>query len=105
VELGQMLVLAVSIPLLDVLFRYVVAERMGTIILSALVAHSAWHWMVDRWGVLRQYPVTLPVINAVFLVSAMRWAMVLVALAGVVWLVSLLLKKRSNKAAPANVEN
>jgi len=31
--------------------------------------------------------------------------MVLVALAGVVWLVSLLLKKRSNKAAPANVEN
>ena len=105
VELGQMLVLAVSIPLLDVLFRYVVAERMGTIILSALVAHTAWHWMSDRWGVLRQYPVTLPVINAVFLVSAMRWAMVLVALAGVVWLVSLLLKKRSNKAAPANVEN
>jgi hypothetical protein len=47
----------------------------------------------------------LPVINAVFLVSAMRWAMVLVALAGIVWLVSLLLKKRSNKVAPANVEN
>jgi HupE / UreJ protein len=105
VELGQMLVLAVSIPLLELLFRYVVAERMGTIILSALVAHTAWHWMSDRWGVLRQYPVTLPVINAVFLVSAMRWAMVLVALAGIVWLVSLLLKKRSKKVAPANVEN
>ena len=105
VELGQMLVLAVTIPLLDLLFRYVVAERMGTIILSALVAHTAWHWMIDRWAVLRQFPVTLPVINAAFLVSAMRWAMVLVALAGLVWLVSLMVKRRSNKAAPVNVEN
>ena len=31
----------------QLLFRYVVAERIGTIILSALVAHTAWHW-VDR---------------------------------------------------------
>jgi HupE / UreJ protein len=103
VELGQMLVLAVSIPLLNLLFRYVVAERMGTIILSALVAHTAWHWMVDRWGVLRQFPFPRLVVNAAFLATAMRWAMIMVALAGLVWLVSLLLKKRSNKPAPANV--
>ncbi len=105
VELGQLLVLAVSIPLLDLLFRYVVAERMGTIILSALVAHTAWHWMVDRWGVLRQFPFTMPVLDAAFGAAALRWAMVLVALAGLVWLMSLLLKKRSNKPAPANVGN
>jgi hypothetical protein len=105
VELGQLLVLAVSIPLLDLLFRYVVAERMGTIILSALVAHTAWHWMVDRWANLRLFPLPRPVLNAAFLASAMRWAMILVALAGLVWLVSLLLKKRSNKPAPANVGN
>ena len=89
VELGQLLVLAVCIPLLDLLFRYVVAERMGTIILSALVAHTAWHWMIDRWGVLRQFPFQWPVVNAAFLATAMRWAMVVVALAGLVWLVSL----------------
>jgi len=105
VELGQILVLAVCIPLLDLLFRYVVAERMGTIILSALVAHTAWHWMVDRWGNLRQFPFPRPVLNAAFLASAMRWAMVLVALAGLVWLVSLLLKKRSNKPASADVRS
>ncbi len=105
VELGQLLVLAISIPLLDLLFRYVVAERMGTIILSALVAHTAWHWMVDRWGNLRQFPLPRPVLNAAVWAAAMRWAMVLVALAGLVWLVSLLLKKRSNKPAPANVGN
>ena len=52
VELGQLLVLALMIPALDLLFRYVVAERMGTIILSAIVAHTAWHWMIDRYQVL-----------------------------------------------------
>ena len=52
VELGQLLVLVVMIPALELLFRYVVAERTGTIILSALVAHTAWHWMVERWEVL-----------------------------------------------------
>src|ERR1051325_11514376 len=45
VELGQLLVLVLLIPLLEGLFRYAVAERMGTIILSALVAHTGWHWM------------------------------------------------------------
>ena len=51
VELGQLLVLALMIPALELLFRYVVAERMGTIILSAIVAHTAWHWMVERYHV------------------------------------------------------
>ena len=55
VELGQIAVLIVLVPLLEGLFRYVVAERMGTIILSALVAHTAWHWMIDRADHLRQY--------------------------------------------------
>src|SRR5205807_5399420 len=44
VELGQLLVLIVLIPALEILFRRVVEERMGTIILSALVGHTAWHW-------------------------------------------------------------
>ena len=104
VELGQLLVLAVCIPLLDLLFQYVVAERMGTIVLSALVAHTAWHWMTDRWSQLRQFRFQWPVVNAAFLASAMRWAMVIIALGGLVWLVSVLLaKKRSNKPQAANV--
>jgi hypothetical protein len=55
VELGQILVLVILVPLLTLLFRYVVAERMGTIILSAFVAHTGWHWMLERWEVLRKY--------------------------------------------------
>ena len=37
VELGQVLVLLRLVPALSLLFRYVVAERVGTIVLSALV--------------------------------------------------------------------
>ena len=48
VEIGQLAVLLVTIPALVLLFRYVVAERIGTILLSALVAHTAWHWAIDR---------------------------------------------------------
>src|SRR6266853_1024634 len=55
VELGQLLVLALLVPALNVLFRFVVAERMGTVILSAIVAHTAWHWLIERGERLRQY--------------------------------------------------
>jgi len=57
VELGQLLVLLILVPALALLFRYVVAERMGTIILSAIVAHTAWHWMMDRGAVFAQFDI------------------------------------------------
>jgi len=48
VEVGQILALAVIVPAVSLVFRYVVAERIGGILISALVAHQAWHWMMDR---------------------------------------------------------
>jgi hypothetical protein len=86
VELGQLLVLAIMIPALDLLFRFVVAERMGTILLSALVTHTAWHWMLDRADRLRQYRFEWPELNLLLLASAIRWSMLLVAMAGLIWL-------------------
>jgi len=79
VELGQLLVLVVMVPALGLLFRYVVAERLGTIILSALVAHTAWHWMTERYAVLQQFP--WPDITAADAATAIRWLMVLIVLA------------------------
>ena len=87
VELGQVLVLALLIPALEILFRYVVAERMGTIILSAIVAHTAWHWMIDRYQVLRQYQIRWPGLEAAPLAKALRLLMLIVIAAGLVWLV------------------
>jgi len=90
VELGQLLVLSIALPALALLFKYVVEERMGTIILSAIVAHTAWHWLTDRYATLRLYHIEWPAIDAVFLVNVMRVAMVIVALIGVWWLVGVL---------------
>jgi HupE/UreJ protein len=85
VELGQLLVLIVLIPVLQLFFRYAVAERMGTIILSALVAHTAWHWMLDRGHVLSQFRFEWPALTTLLLVNLLRWVMVLLLLGAVVW--------------------
>jgi len=86
VELGQLFILAIAVPALAWAFRHVVAERMGTILLSALVAHSAWHWMGERWGRLREYTFYWPAVEMELFVALMRWVMLLMILAGAVWL-------------------
>jgi HupE / UreJ protein len=88
VEIGQLLVVGLMLFALALLFRKVVQERMGTIILSALVAHTAWHWMLDRGATLREYRFEWPVFDATFAVSAMRAAMVMIVAAMAVWLLS-----------------
>jgi hypothetical protein len=91
VEVGQLLVLAVAVPALGLLFQYVVPERIGTIILSALVAHTAWHWMTERGAELAQYP--WPVIDAVALSTVLWWAMAAIAVAATLWLFSGLVRR------------
>jgi hypothetical protein len=93
VELGQLLVLAILLPMLAVLFRYVVAERMGVVILSVIIAHTAWHWMTERFEILRQY--SFPDLNATSFSSLLRWLTAIVFAAGVIWLVSVLRKQRA----------
>src|SRR5437773_5298494 len=85
VELGQLLVLVLLIPALQLFFRYAIAERMGAIVLSALVAHTGWHWMLDRGRVLAQFRFQWPALTAASLASAARWLMMLLLLGGVLW--------------------
>jgi hypothetical protein len=82
VELGQLLVLGLMVPALIVLFR-VVNERIGAILLSALIAHTAWHWMTERGAQLGAYE--WPALDAAFFAAAVRWTMLIVGLAAVVW--------------------
>jgi hypothetical protein len=100
VELGQLLVLIIVVPALQLMFRYVVAERMGTIILSAIVAHTAWHWMIDRGRDLSRFD--WPAMSIAGLASAVGWLTVLVFFAGLVWLGSIL--RRVYRPATANPE-
>ena len=98
IELGQLLVLAALVPALELLFRFVVAERVGTIILSLLVGHTAWHWMTERAERLGRFPWPSP--DAAQLASAVRWLMLVVALAGLAWITRGAIRRRHRTDAP-----
>ncbi len=85
VELGQLIVLLLVIPFLNLLFKRVVAERVGTILLSALIAHSAWHWMMERGALLSQYQIQMPLMDAQFFAGLMRWGMLAIVAAAAIW--------------------
>jgi hypothetical protein len=78
IEIGQLLVLCAFVPALALLFRGAMAGRMGVIVVSALVAHTAWHWMIDRADVLWQTPWPQPTLAG--LMTLARW-IVAIALA------------------------
>jgi hypothetical protein len=88
VELGQLLVLLVLVPALNGIFRRVVREPVGTIVLSALVAHIGWHWMIDRFRVLRVFQVGWGDVLEAVMGSGLCWMlamMILATLARVAW--------------------
>jgi hypothetical protein len=95
VELGQLLMLLIVIPPLALLFRVTSSPRATVIVLSALVAHAAWHWMVDRGRTLGQYRFEWPAAGAALAAQAAGWLLLLVIAAGALWLLSLARKKGS----------
>ncbi|HEY1459273.1 MAG TPA: HupE/UreJ family protein, partial [Casimicrobiaceae bacterium] len=82
IELGQLLVLAVMLPALLLVRRFVLPGKVGMIILSALVAQIGWQWMMERGKVLLSTP--LPQASLSGLVTLLFWvAGLLVAAAGI----------------------
>jgi hypothetical protein len=71
VEIGQIAVLCAAVPLLGLIYSRVASQKVAIIIISAFVTHTAWHWLVDRWTLLREYQIEwtlagmLPVIRVV----------------------------------------
>jgi hypothetical protein len=100
VELGQLLVLALLVPALQLLFKRVVEERLGTIVLSVLVGHTAWHWMTERWSSLRSFEG--PSLEPSPLTIA-RALLVVLTLIAASWVLRLLVARRPAqlKVAPA----
>ena len=84
VELGQVLAVTALVPALQLLFRFVLRERPGTIVMSLLIGHIAWHWMAERWSALREFP--LPTLDAAAMLVAARGLLGAVIVAAAVWL-------------------
>ena len=96
VELGQLLVLVVLIPSLNLLFRYGIDARIGSILLSALVAHTGWHWATERVSALMQFP--WPTFDTAMLLSGVRLLMLMVAAGALVWFLFGVVFKRQREA-------
>jgi hypothetical protein len=52
-----------------------------------LVAHTGWHWMLDRGARLWLYQFQWPAIDAALMVFVLRWLILAVAVAGVGWVI------------------
>jgi hypothetical protein len=91
VELGQLSVLAILVPLLSFIFHHL-NERIATIILSILIGHTAWHWLLERGERLSRFP--WPSFDAAAIAGAIRWLMALLILAGLAWLVREAIQRR-----------
>ncbi len=86
IEAGQILVLLVAVPLLRLAGRWVPARGLA-LVLSVLIGHTAWHWLLERWTAFRAFDLTWPVFDLAFAAGVMRWAMLVLVAVFVVWLV------------------
>ncbi|WP_291159211.1 HupE/UreJ family protein [Gemmatimonas sp. UBA7669] len=93
VELAQVLVLVLTVPLLDQLFRRAVPERAGVLVASAFVAHEAWHWMRERAADLSAQPFVLPALDAALALTVARWLTAALLMLGVWWLMESLIRR------------
>ncbi len=91
VELGQLAVLLLVVPALAVLLQRPRIRPAGIVILSALIGHVAWHWMVERLEALRY--VRWPSPDESALGWLLAWLVLLAAVGGAVRL--------SRKGAPS----
>ena len=86
IEIGQLLVIGVLAFVLRLIGDRVPAVLM-TVVLTVFIAHTAWHWLLERWEVFSAFRVALPPMDAVFVVGLMRWSMLALFVAFVLWLV------------------
>lgn len=104
VELGQVLVVLIAVPIVHLLFRFALPEKAGVILLSAIVGHWAWHWMQERWLNLAAYELSWPVFGADFMIGLLQWCALLLLAAAVLWVMNALFSRYfSSEDDSANV--
>jgi hypothetical protein len=88
--LAQLLVVVALVAVLWLLYNYLIAKRIGAVLLSAFVAHAAWHWVIERGGRLWLYDIrgTLPGLSANLLAAPARWGGLMLIVATLAWVMS-----------------
>jgi hypothetical protein len=85
IEAGQILVLLIAVPLLRLAGRWL-PQRGLALVVSVLIGHTAWHWLLERWADFRAFELSWPMLDQAFAAGAMRWAMLLLTAVLIVWL-------------------
>ncbi len=85
VELGQLAVLAVVVPVLLAVATRVSRPMALTVVLSAFVAHSSWHWMTERGAELLAHDLTIAGSSSVLWLGLLRVALLLAVATAVAW--------------------
>ena len=86
IEVGQLLVLLVAVPVLRLLGRWLPPRGIG-LVASVLIGHTAWHWMLERWAAFSAHDLAMPVLDRAFAAGARRWAILGLVAMLVVWLI------------------
>ncbi len=92
IDLGALLVFALASVGLALILRGARAGRIGVIVLSAIVAHASWHWMIDRISVLWQMP--WPSMTAAAFYHLAQWIFVVLLGAGAYTLTAQRIERR-----------
>jgi len=100
IEIGQLLVLALMLPALVLIRRYVLPGRVGMIVMSALIAHTGWHWMLDRGETLLNAPWPRP--SLMGMAVALFWLAGILAAAGAIRITLRRLRTRTAPLLPAS---
>jgi hypothetical protein len=96
IELGQIGVLLVAVPVLNALFRHPGLACYGAIIVSIIVGHQAWHWLTERVATI---PLAeLPSVDMAFVYRVGLWALTGLFVAAAGWIVARPLLRRSMRA-------
>jgi hypothetical protein len=96
VDFGALLAFALAFLGLALILRGARAGRIGIIVLSALVAHASWHWMVDRLGLLWQMPWPAMTMSGFYHLA--QWIFVVLLAAGAYTLAAQRIERRWPRA-------
>lgn len=103
VELGQLAFVVVAAPALALILRRAPARTI-TLAASILIAHTAWHWMLDRFALVRRFELRWPSLDAARWAGALRWALLLAIAAAAAWLLALVLDRDGRRTAPGGAQ-
>ena len=90
--LGTCIILAIVVPVLNFLFAQTTAERLVVGVASLLIGHAGWHWMTERFGIVRL--ATGPAMDLQLLLTGVRWLLALTVIGGAAWFVAGLIRKK-----------